>query len=152
MDIKHYMNVVGQAARKASRAIARADTRQKNHALHAMADAIERDLEKLIAANMVDLENARQNGLEEAMIDRLTLSEKTVTGMAEGLRQIAALPDPVGEMGEFSYRPSGIQLGKMRVPLAKSISVVTGTPSPRAPGRADTGTEYTRPFEPNTKS
>ena len=117
MDIKHYMNVVGQAARKASRAIARADTRQKNHALHAMADAIERDLEKLIAANMVDLENARQNGLEEAMIDRLTLSEKTVTGMAEGLRQIAALPDPVGEMGEFSYRPSGIQLGKMRVPL-----------------------------------
>ncbi|GHD75292.1 glutamate-5-semialdehyde dehydrogenase [Vogesella fluminis] len=117
MDIKHYMNVVGQAARKASRAIARADTNQKNKALLAIADAIERDLEQLVAANMVDLENARQNGLEEALIDRLTLSEKTVHGMADGLRQIAALPDPVGEMDDFSYRPSGIQLGKMRVPL-----------------------------------
>ena len=117
MDVKHYMNVVGQAARKASRAIARADTNQKNKALHAIADAIERDLDRLLAANMLDLEAARKDGLAEAMIDRLTLSEKAVHGMAEGLRQIASLPDPVGEMGEFSYRPSGIQLGKMRVPL-----------------------------------
>ncbi|MFC3532633.1 glutamate-5-semialdehyde dehydrogenase [Vogesella facilis] len=117
MDIKHYMNVVGQAARKASRALARADSNQKNKALHAIADAIERELERLIAANMQDLAAARQNGLDEALIDRLTLSEKTARGMAEGLRQIAALPDPVGEMNDFTYRPSGIQLGKMRVPL-----------------------------------
>ncbi|SCK10776.1 glutamate-5-semialdehyde dehydrogenase [Vogesella sp. LIG4] len=117
MDIKHYMNVVGQAARKASRALARADGNQKNKALLAIADAIERDLERLIAANMQDLDAARQNGLEEALLDRLTLSEKTARGMAEGLRQIAALPDPVGEMDDFTYRPSGIQLGKMRVPL-----------------------------------
>lgn len=117
MDIKHYMNIVGQAARKASRAIARADSQQKNRALFAIADAIERDLERLIAANMQDLDKARLNGLEEAMLDRLTLSEKTIRSMADGVRQIAALPDPVGEMDDFSFRPSGIQLGKMRVPL-----------------------------------
>ena len=117
MDVKDYMQRVGRAARAASRAIARADTLQKNQALLAMADAVERDSEQLIAANMLDLEAARQNGLEEAFIDRLTLSDKTIHGMAEGLRQIAALPDPVGEMDDFTYRPSGIQLGKMRVPL-----------------------------------
>ncbi|BAK75062.1 gamma-glutamyl phosphate reductase [Pseudogulbenkiania sp. NH8B] len=117
MDVKDYMQRVGRAARAASRAIARADTLQKNQALLAMADAVERDSEQLIAANMLDLEAARQNGLEEAFIDRLTLSDKTIHGIAEGLRQIAALPDPVGEMDDFTYRPSGIQLGKMRVPL-----------------------------------
>ena len=117
MNVKDYMQRVGQAARKASRAIAKADTRQKNQALHAMADAILRDSAKLLAANRQDLDAARSAGLDAAFIDRLTLSEATVTSMAEGLRQIAALPDPVGEMDDFCYRPSGIQLGKMRVPL-----------------------------------
>lgn len=117
MNVKEYMERVGRQARKASRVLARADTRSKNAALQAMADAIERDSDALIAANMEDLNAARKAGLAEALIDRLTLTGKTVRGMADGLRQIAALPDPVGEMGGFSYRPSGIQLGKMRVPL-----------------------------------
>jgi len=117
MNVQDYMLSVGQAARAASRAIARADTNQKNRALHAIADAIERDSAKLIAANALDLNAARQNGLEPALVDRLAISEATVKSMAEGLRQIAALPDPVGEMDGFTYRPSGIQLGKMRVPL-----------------------------------
>ncbi|WP_199053232.1 glutamate-5-semialdehyde dehydrogenase [Aquitalea sp. ASV15] len=117
MNVKDYMQRVGQAARKASRAIAKADTRQKNQALNAMADAILRDSAKLLAANQQDLDAARAAGLDAAFIDRLALSEATVAGMAEGLRQIASLPDPVGEMDDFCYRPSGIQLGKMRVPL-----------------------------------
>ncbi|HJV07338.1 MAG TPA: glutamate-5-semialdehyde dehydrogenase [Chromobacteriaceae bacterium] len=117
MNVKDYMQRVGKAARRASRAMARADTNQKNRALLAMADAIARDQDKLLTANMEDLAAARAAGLEPAMIDRLTLSDKTVAAMAEGLRQIAALPDPVGEMDDFTYRPSGIQLGKMRVPL-----------------------------------
>ncbi|PHV12355.1 glutamate-5-semialdehyde dehydrogenase [Chitinimonas sp. BJB300] len=117
MDIKQYMNEMGQSARAASRQIARADTNAKNAALHAIANAIERDAEALLAANAADVTNARASGLEAALIDRLTLSPSGITAMAEGLRQIATLPDPVGEMSDFAYRPSGIQLGKMRVPL-----------------------------------
>ncbi|MCG9107232.1 glutamate-5-semialdehyde dehydrogenase [Laribacter hongkongensis] len=117
MDLHSYMQDLGRAARAASRELARADTRTKNAALLAMADAIERDAAKLLAANAEDVKAAVAAGLAPAMVDRLTLTEKTVAGMAEGLRQIASLPDPVGEMGEFAYRPSGIQLGKMRVPL-----------------------------------
>jgi glutamate-5-semialdehyde dehydrogenase len=117
MDIQHYMQQVGEAARHASRAMARADSNQKNQALLAMADAIERDREKLAEANRKDLDKARAEGLEPAMLDRLTLSDTGILAMAEGLRQIATLPDPVGEMNDFTYRPSGIQLGKMRVPL-----------------------------------
>ncbi|WP_028536744.1 glutamate-5-semialdehyde dehydrogenase [Paludibacterium yongneupense] len=117
MDVKDYMQRVGLAARQASRAMARAETSQKNQALLAMAEAIEREQAGLLAANARDLEAPRRDGLDSALIDRLTLSAKTVAGMAEGLRQVAALPDPIGEMNDFSYRPSGIQLGKMRVPL-----------------------------------
>ncbi|MGQ5521780.1 glutamate-5-semialdehyde dehydrogenase [Chitinimonas sp. PSY-7] len=117
MDIKQYMNEVGQAARAASRQIARADTNAKNAALHAMASAIERDAEALLIANASDVANARAAGLDAALLDRLTLTAKGVAAMAEGLRQIANLPDPVGEMSDFAYRPSGIQIGKMRVPL-----------------------------------
>ena len=117
MDLHSYMQDLGRAARAASRELARADTRTKNAALLAMADAIERDADKLLAANAEDVKAAVAAGLAPAMVDRLTLTAKTVAGMAEGLRQIASLPDPVGEMGEFAYRPSGIQLGKMRVPL-----------------------------------
>ncbi|NOT16453.1 MAG: glutamate-5-semialdehyde dehydrogenase [Sulfuriferula sp.] len=117
MDIKTYMHQVGQAARTASRAIARADSNLKNRALSAMADAVERDSAKLLAANELDMNAARANGLDAALLDRLALTAKSVAGMAEGLRQIAALPDPVGEITDLKYRPSGIQLGKMRVPL-----------------------------------
>jgi glutamate-5-semialdehyde dehydrogenase len=117
MNVKEYMHSVGKAARAASRQIARADTNQKNQALLAMAAAVERDCAKLLAANQLDMEAAKQAGLEDALLDRLALNEQTVLGIAEGLRQVAALPDPVGEMDDFQYRPSGIQLGKMRVPL-----------------------------------
>ena len=117
MDVKAYMYDLGRAARAASFALAKADTNTKNRALHAMADALVRDTAVLVAANEADLAAAREAGLAPAMLDRLTLDAKGVAQMAEGLRQIAALPDPVGEMSDFAYRPSGIQLGKMRVPL-----------------------------------
>lgn len=117
MNVKEYMRQLGQAARKASRLLARADANQKNAALNAIADAIVREQDALLAANRQDLDAARQAGLDDAMLDRLTLNAKGVAAMADGLRQIAALPDPVGEIDEMSYRPSGIQLGKMRVPL-----------------------------------
>ncbi|ARU30653.1 glutamate-5-semialdehyde dehydrogenase [Sulfuriferula sp. AH1] len=117
MDIKTYMHQIGQAARTASRALARADTLAKDRALLAIADAIERDTEILQAANGQDMAAARANGLDAALLDRLALNAKSITGMAEGLRQIAALPDPVGEITDLKYRPSGIQVGKMRVPL-----------------------------------
>ncbi|MCE5180743.1 MAG: glutamate-5-semialdehyde dehydrogenase [Betaproteobacteria bacterium] len=117
MDIKAYMHKVGQDARAASRLMAKADTNAKNQALTAMAQAILRDSAKLLAANAQDLAEAREAGLEEALLDRLTLTEKGVASIAEGLMQIAALPDPVGEISGLNYRPSGIQVGKMRVPL-----------------------------------
>jgi glutamate-5-semialdehyde dehydrogenase len=117
MDIKTYMQTVGRTAREASRDIARAETRAKNAALLAMAAAIRRDGAKLLAANADDVAAARAAGLDAALLDRLALNEKTVAGMAEGLEQIAALPDPVGGISGMSYRPSGIQVGRMRVPL-----------------------------------
>ena len=117
MDIKAYMQDMGRAARLASRAVARADSKAKNLALTVMAQAIQRDAAKLLAANAEDMAAARAAGLDEALLDRLALNEKSVAGMAEGLLQIAALPDPVGEITDLKYRPSGIQVGKMRVPL-----------------------------------
>ncbi len=117
MDIKQYMAGLGAEARKASRAMAKASTNTRNLALTTIAAAIRREKMALIAANRADLEKARANGLEAAMLDRLALSEKSIATMAEGLEQIAVLPDPIGEMSDFKYRPSGIQVGKMRVPL-----------------------------------
>jgi len=117
MDIQQTMMEVGRRAREASRAAARADTHQKNAALKAIAAAIRRDAAALLAANAEDLAAARAAGLEAAMLDRLTLTEKGVAAMAEGVEQVAALPDPVGEISDMAYRPSGIQVGKMRVPL-----------------------------------
>ena len=117
MDIQEYMRGIGEAARAASRELARADTNRKNQALHAIADAIERERKSLLDANADDVTAALAEGLAPAMVDRLTLNDKIISSMAEGLRQIAALPDPIGEMTDFAYRPSGIQVGKMRVPL-----------------------------------
>ncbi len=117
MNIQNYMQNLGVEARKASRAMAKADTKLKNQALLWIAEAIRREKTALLAANQQDLDAARANGLEPAMLDRLTLSEKSIATMAEGLEQIASLPDPIGEMSDFKYRPSGIQIGKMRVPL-----------------------------------
>lgn len=117
MDIQHYMQTVGQQARKASRAIARAHSGTKNAALLATAEALDKARAELAEANGRDLEQGRANGLDSAMLDRLALTPARIDGMIEGLRQVAALPDPVGVISDMAFRPSGIQVGKMRVPL-----------------------------------
>jgi len=117
MDIKTYMQTVGRQARSASRSVAAASTDAKNKALLAMAAEIRARAAQLLEANARDLAEARANGLEPSMIDRLTLSAKGIEAMAVGLEQVAALADPVGEMTDLKRRPSGITVGKMRVPL-----------------------------------
>ena len=117
VDIKTYMTQLGQQARAASRVLVRTATSEKNAALLAMADTILASQAKLLEANAKDLAAGKEKGLDEALLDRLALNEERIQGMAEGIRQIAALPDPVGEITDMSYRPSGIQVGKMRVPL-----------------------------------
>ena len=117
MDIHTYMQTLGHQARAASRVLAAASTAVKNAALLAMAAEIRARSNELLTANAQDLEEARAADLEPALIDRLTLDAKGVEAMAVGLEQVAALPDPVGEMSDIKRRPSGIQLGKMRVPL-----------------------------------
>ena len=117
MDIKDTMQKLGVAARAASRAMAAADTNAKNQALNFIAAAVLREKSALLAANKQDMEAAKASGLDAAMLDRLAITEKSIQSMAEGLQQIVALPDPIGEMSNFKYRPSGIQIGQMRVPL-----------------------------------
>ena len=117
MDIHTYMQTLGRQARAASRVLAAAPTAIKNAALMAMATEVRARRSELLAANAQDLEQAHAAGLDAALIDRLTLDAKGVEAMAIGLEQVAALPDPVGEMSDIKRRPSGIQLGKMRVPL-----------------------------------
>jgi glutamate-5-semialdehyde dehydrogenase len=116
-DIQRYMQEVGQRARAAARVMARAETAAKDTALMAMAAEIERQSDALIAANRKDLDAGKIQGLDEALLDRLELNAARIKSMAEGLRQIAALADPVGEITDLNYRPSGIQVGRMRVPL-----------------------------------
>ena len=108
---------IGRAARAASRSIAKAETNTKNKALLAIAEAVERTSRTLLAANARDIQAARKAKLDSAGIDRLTLTEKSIAAMADGLQQIAKLADPVGEIIGLRYRPSGIQVGQMRVPL-----------------------------------
>ena len=117
MEIEQYIRDVGQQARQASRAIARADTQTKNLALNQIATGIRRNSTAILEANHGDVEAARAAGLEPALLDRLTLSEKSIAQMADGVEQVAALPDPIGEISDLKFRPSGIQVGKMRVPL-----------------------------------
>ena len=116
-NVKTYMREVGIAARAAARHMAQADTATKNRALLAIADAILSNSAQLISENAKDVAAAKANGLDAASVDRLTLTDKTVRGMAEGLQQIATLPDQIGAITDLSFRPSGIQVGKMRVPL-----------------------------------
>ncbi len=117
MDIEKYMQQLGENARAASRLMARSDTGTRNRALLIIATSIRRDQATLIQANQADMETARAAGMDDAMLDRLALSEKSIATMAEGLEQIAALPDPIGEITDLKFRPSGIQVGRMRVPL-----------------------------------
>ncbi|SHH55046.1 glutamate-5-semialdehyde dehydrogenase [Massilia sp. CF038] len=117
MNITEYMQSVGQRARSASRAMARADSATRNRALTLIADAIVRDQALLRAANQLDLDAAQAAGLAPAMLDRLALSDAAIATMVEGLRQIVSLADPIGEISNMKFRPSGIQVGQMRVPL-----------------------------------
>ena len=117
MDVPTYMHGVGRRARAASRLMAKAGTAAKNKALGATARAIERASTSLIDANALDVAEARKKKLDDAAIDRLILTPKTIAAMADGLNQIAKLPDPIGEITGLKYRPSGIQVGQMRVPL-----------------------------------
>lgn len=116
-NIQSYMQELGQTARSASRAMARANTATKNIALRQMATLIEQQADALKAENTKDLEQARAKGLDAAFIDRLTLSDKAIQTMIDGLRQIAELADPIGQMSGFKILPSGITVGQMRVPL-----------------------------------
>jgi len=129
MDVQTYMHGVGRQARAAARAIARADTATKNRALNGIAAAIERDAQRLVDANARDLTQARQQKLDAAMIDRLTLSPKGIAAMADGLRQVAALADPVGEIIGLRERPSGIKVGQMRVPLGVVAIIYESRPN-----------------------
>jgi glutamate-5-semialdehyde dehydrogenase len=116
-DVVLYMQRVGETARAAAGALARASTAQKNRALMASADALVAATPSILAANADDLARARAAGHDQAFIDRLALTEKSIHAMADGVRQVAALADPVGEISGLTFRPSGIQVGKMRVPL-----------------------------------
>jgi glutamate-5-semialdehyde dehydrogenase len=129
MDIQSYMHGVGREARRAARAMARADTRAKDEALAAMAAAVERDAARLLDANAQDVDSARAKGLDAAMLDRLTLTGKSIAAMAQGLREIAQLRDPVGEITDLAYRPSGIQVGRMRVPLGVVAIIYEARPN-----------------------
>ena len=117
MDISQYIQTLAQDAKHAASIMAQASTQQKNAALNHIAQLLLDNQNDLIRANEQDLANAKAKNLDAPLLDRLQLTAKTVQSMADGLRQIAALHDPIGEMGDFAYRPSGIQVGKMRVPL-----------------------------------
>jgi glutamate-5-semialdehyde dehydrogenase len=116
-NVAQYMLSVGQRARDAAHTMAQASTVAKDAALLAIADSIEAQEKALLEANQLDLDAGRKNGLDSALLDRLELNHDRILGMAKGLRQIAALADPVGEITDLNFRPSGIQVGKMRVPL-----------------------------------
>ncbi len=116
-DVTAYMGALGKNARIASRALAASNSGQKNQALNDIADTLDAARPALEEANQKDLLAGREKGLSDALLDRLELTQDRIDSMIEGLRQIAALPDPVGEIFDMSYRPSGIQVGRMRVPL-----------------------------------
>ncbi|HKK15846.1 MAG TPA: glutamate-5-semialdehyde dehydrogenase [Gammaproteobacteria bacterium] len=117
MDIRQYIQQIGQQARQASRLMARADTETKNRALQTIADIIEERQAALLEANQQDLHTATESGLDMALLDRLELNEERVQAMANGLRQVAELEDPIGRVTDLHKRPSGIEVGRMRVPL-----------------------------------
>ena len=135
-DVAAYVDGVGNAARIAARALARADTAAKNAALTEMAEAIRRDEARLLAANAEDVNAARAARKDAAFVDRLTLTPTTIAAMADGLREIAALPDPVGEISDVKYRPSGIQVGMMRVPLGVIAIIYESRPNVTADAAA----------------
>ena len=129
MDVQTYVHGIGRQARAASRVIAKAGPEAKNRALKETAAAIERDRNRLLEANARDVEEARRQKLDGAQIDRLTLTPKTIASMADGLRQIAKLPDPIGRITALRKRPSGIRVGQMRVPLGVVAIIYESRPN-----------------------
>ncbi len=117
MSIQEDMQRIGKQARDAAQVLARTQANMKNHALETIAQQLEQQHEQLLAANAKDLEAGKAKGLESAFLDRLALNDSRIANMIEGLRQMIALPEPIGEITDLNYRPSGIQVGKMRVPL-----------------------------------
>jgi glutamate-5-semialdehyde dehydrogenase len=117
MDLQEYMVRIGKQAREAAQKLARTSTANKNNALEEISRQLEQQHDQLIVANTKDLEAGEAKGLESALLDRLALNESRITNMVEGLQQMIALPDPIGGITDLHYRPSGIQVGKMRVPL-----------------------------------
>ena len=116
-EITAYMQTVGKQARAASRALAAANTGDKNAALIAIHDALESAKADILAANKIDMDNGHKNDLDAALLDRLELNDARFSGMLQGLKDVSTLPDPIGEVTDMTYQPSGIHLGKMRVPL-----------------------------------
>ncbi|HVE51448.1 MAG TPA: glutamate-5-semialdehyde dehydrogenase [Casimicrobiaceae bacterium] len=135
-NIADYVDGVGVAARAAASALARADTATKDHALTATANAIRRDDARLLAANADDVAAAHKKGHDAAFIDRLTLTSASIAAMAEGVEAIAKLPDPVGEISDLCHRPSGIQVGRMRVPLGVVAIIYESRPNVTADAAA----------------
>ena len=115
--ISTVMQQMGVAARNASRALAVASTATKSKALVTIAETLDTERENIKAANAADLAGAQDNNVDQPLVDRLLLGDKGIDQMIEGLMQIDALKDPIGEVTDLSYRPTGIQIGKMRVPL-----------------------------------
>src|ERR1700682_3749938 len=128
-DVRALMLAMGEAARAASRELARATTAAKNRALEEAADALGARAKTMLAANAEDVKGARAEARDDAFIDRLKLTAKAIESMAEGLREIAKLPDPVGEVTGLAYRPSGIQVGRMRVPLGVIAIIYESRPN-----------------------
>ena len=128
-EVASYMRNVGERARVASRAVAKASAGEKNAALFELARIIEDEASTILEANARDMRAARENKLEEALLDRLELNQGRIAAMADGVRQVAALPDPVGEMFDLKMRPSGIQVGRMRVPLGVVAIIYESRPN-----------------------
>ena len=116
-SIEQYMQTVGQQAREASQILSSAPTKIKNAALQAIYNSLQAQQAEILAANQIDMQKGRDNQLDSALLDRLELTPTRFAGMLEGLQDVIALVDPIGEITDLAYRPSGIQLGKMRVPL-----------------------------------
>ena len=129
MNLPEYMLCVGKQAREAAQILACSQTSVKNNALEAIAQQLEQQQEQLLAANVEDLKAGKEKGLATALLDRLALNESRIANMVEGLRQMIVLPDPVGEIIDLKYRPSGIQVGKMRVPLGVVGIIYESRPS-----------------------
>ncbi|MBX2807699.1 MAG: glutamate-5-semialdehyde dehydrogenase [Cellvibrionaceae bacterium] len=129
MNVKNYVQGLGRDARIASRQLMSASTAEKNAGLLAIADAMASQRSVLLAANQQDMDQGRQSGLDGALLDRLRIDDAGIDQMIEGLQQVANLPDPCGEITDLSYRPSGIQVGKMRVPLGVVAIIYESRPN-----------------------